>query len=157
MVYRDRFMPADPQPIGVREAHAVLQQEEGAVYLDVRTEEEFEQGHPERAINIPIGLANPATRMLEGNPDFARVAKAVLPVATPILVGCHTGPRAVAAAQILARDGYTNVRWVQGGWAGITDPFGRSIAPGWLDEGLPTSAGPVDGAYREQRRKAGLR
>jgi rhodanese-related sulfurtransferase len=150
-------MPAEPRPIGVQEAHAALKEEAGAVYLDVRTEEEFDAGHPERAINIPVGLANPATRMLEPNPDFARVAKAVLPPTTPLLIGCRTGPRAVAAAQILAREGYTNLRWVQGGWAGITDPFGKSIASGWVDAGLPTSLEPGDGAYRDLRRKAGLR
>ena len=150
-------MSSEPHPIGVREAHAALQKEAGAVYLDVRTEEEFDAGHPEGAINIPVGLANPVSRMLEPNPDFARVAKAVLPPATPILVGCRTGPRAVAAAQILAREGYANVRWVQGGWAGITDPFGNPIAAGWVAEGLPTSLEPGDGAYRDLRRKAGLR
>jgi rhodanese-related sulfurtransferase len=149
-------MPEDPRPIGVKEAHRALQEEPGAVYLDVRTEEEFDAGHPEPAINIPVGLANPATRMLDPNPDFARVAKALLPKATPILVGCRTGPRAVAAAQILAREGYTNLRWVQGGWAGITDPFGKSLAPGWVDEGLPASREPGAGDYRELRRRAGL-
>jgi rhodanese-related sulfurtransferase len=150
-------MPIEPRPIGVQEAHAALKEEAGAVYLDVRTEEEFDAGHPTLAINIPVGLANPATRMLEANPDFARVVKAVLPLTTPLLIGCRTGPRAVAAAQILAREGYTNLRWVQGGWAGITDPFGNMIAPGWVDAGLPTSVEPGDGAYRDLCRKAGLR
>ncbi|MGH9796669.1 MAG: rhodanese-like domain-containing protein, partial [Candidatus Polarisedimenticolia bacterium] len=123
----------------------------------LRTEEEFAAGHPEGAINVPIGIANPALQRLEANPDFLAVTRAAAPEGTPLLVGCATGPRAQMAARLLTENGYTDVRWVLGGMHGITDPMGRVVAPGWTALGLPESREAGDGAaYRSLRRKAGL-
>ena len=79
-------MPQPTKPITVPEARAEMERDPKAIYLDVRTEEEFADGHPEKSINIPIGHPNPVTRMLELNQDFAAVAKANLPLDTPLLV-----------------------------------------------------------------------
>ena len=94
--------------VNVRQARALLQEDPDAVYLDVRTEAEFADGHPEKAINIPIGTPNPARGMLEPNPDFVEVARLLLPLDTPLLVGCRTGPRAETAARLLAEAGFRN-------------------------------------------------
>jgi len=143
--------------IDVHQAYAALREEKGAVYLDVRTEEEFAQGHPDGALNVPVGHPNPATRVLEANPRFLDVARAVLPREVPVIIGCRTGPRAETAAQILAADGYRDVRWVYGGYVGMTDPFGNKLAPGWLESGLPVSRDQGEGfGYESLRKKAGL-
>lgn len=151
-------MTAQPtQPITVPEARAAMERDPQTVYLDVRTEDEFADGHPEKAINIPIGNPNPATRMLEMNQEFATVARAVLPLDTPLLVGCRTGPRAEAAAQVLANEGFTNLRWVYGGYVGITGPAGNRVAVGWLESGFPVSRDAEPGAaYQDLRKKAGV-
>ena len=151
-------MTAQPTPsITVPEARAAMERDPKTIYLDVRTEEEFADGHPERAINIPIGHPNPVTRMLELNRDFATVAKANLPLDTPLLVGCRTGPRAEAAAQVLANEGYTNLRWVYGGYVGITGPVGNRVAVGWLESGFPVTREPGPGAgYDALKKKAGV-
>jgi rhodanese-related sulfurtransferase len=142
--------------IDVPQAKAALEGG-GAVYLDVRTEEEFAQGHPEGAINIPIGTPNPATRALDPNPQFVAVAKGVLEPTTPILVGCRTGPRAEAAARLLEQAGYQDVAWVHGGYVGITDPAGRPVARGWLELQYPTSTSAGENVgYASLRRKAGV-
>ena len=151
-------MTAQPtQRITVPEARAAMERDPKTIYLDVRTEEEFADGHPARAINIPVGHANPVTRGFELNQDFATVAKAVLPLDTPLLVGCRTGPRAEAAAQILTGEGFSNVQWVFGGYAGITGPAGNRIAPGWLESGFPVTreAEPGEG-YEDLKKKAGV-
>ena len=44
------------------EAHDILKTNREAVYLDVRTVEEFEAGHPAGAHNVPILFVDPATR-----------------------------------------------------------------------------------------------
>jgi rhodanese-related sulfurtransferase len=143
--------------ITVPEARAAMERDPKTIYLDVRTEEEFADGHPEGSINIPVGSPHPATRVFELNQDFAAVARGALPLDTPLLVGCRTGPRAEAAAQILAGEGFTNVRWVFGGYIGITGPAGQRIAPGWLESGLPVSREAAPGAaYVDLRKKAGV-
>lgn len=143
--------------IDVHQAHAALREENGAVYLDVRTEEEFALGHPLGALNVPVGRPNPATRILDANPQFLDVARAALSRTAPVIVGCRTGPRAEMAAQILASDGYHDVRWVYGGYVGMTDPAGRKLATGWLEAGLPVSRDDGEGfGYASLRRKAGL-
>jgi rhodanese-related sulfurtransferase len=146
-----------PGTIDVMTAHRLLQEEPGAVYLDVRTEEEFAAGHPRGAANIPIGVPDPSRTRLLPNPEFLAVARAAFPRDTPLLVGCRTGPRAEAAAHLLAEDGYSSVRWVAGGYDGIVDHAGVIRAPGWRTLGLPEDGETEPGAaHRALRRKAGL-
>ncbi len=143
--------------ITVPEAREILERDPKAIYLDVRTEEEFADGHPARALNIPVGLANPATRMLEPNPDFARVSAAVLPRDTPILVGCRTAPRAEMAAQLLAAEGFADVRVVFGGYAGMMGPAGNRMAVGWSQTDYPLARDPAPGeGYQDLKKKAGV-
>ena len=44
------------------------------VYVDVRTVEEFDQGHVPGAYNVPFAFSDPATGMVQ-NPDFVEVIK----------------------------------------------------------------------------------
>src|SRR5262249_59706377 len=64
-----------------------------AVYLDVRTVEEFDAGHPAGARNVPVLVLDPATRRPRPNPEFLAVVQRHLPPATPLLVGCQSGMR----------------------------------------------------------------
>ena len=41
------------------DARAALGSEPGAVLLDVRTVAEYEQGHPEGAVNVPWAIVDP--------------------------------------------------------------------------------------------------
>lgn len=149
-------MAEQAQRITVPQAREILERDPEAIYLDVRTEEEFAEGHPERAINIPIGHANPVTRSLDPNPDFVRVARAALPQGAPILIGCRTGPRAEMAAQILAAEGFGGLSVVWGGFAGITGPAGNRVAIGWAESGHPITRDPAPGAsYQDLKKKAG--
>jgi rhodanese-related sulfurtransferase len=146
-------MPA--QRIDISQARVALQQEQGSVYLDVRTEEEFAAGHPEGAINIPIGTPNPMRQRLDPNPDFLAVARASLSPDTPVIIGCRSGPRAEMAANLLVENGYANVRWALGGFLGMVDQAGSVLAPGWRHLGLPESRETGEGVgYRSLRRKA---
>jgi len=66
---------------------------EGWVLLDVRTPEEFRQGHPEPARNIPVQELS------------QRVAE-VGPPGTRVVVYCQAGGRSAMAAQILRANGF---------------------------------------------------
>jgi rhodanese-related sulfurtransferase len=70
---------------------------DGAVILDVRTQEEFEGGHIEGAVLLPGG-------------EVGERAKEVLPDKNQtILVYCRSGRRSELAARELISMGYTNV------------------------------------------------
>jgi len=137
-------------------AHAALTADREAVYLDVRTEEEFAAGHPAGAINVPVAFPDPSGGMLF-NPDFQRVVESLLPRDKPIFCGCQSGGRSQTAAEILAETGYTAVKNVRGGFGGARDPSGQLLVPGWIDSGLPIST-EVDEAhsYAGLKQRAGL-
>ncbi len=82
-------------------AHAALTADREAVYLDVRTEEEFAAGHPAGAINVPISIPNLSGGMLL-NPDFQRLVESLFPRDKPIFCGCQVGVRSQTAAEILS-------------------------------------------------------
>ncbi len=56
------------------QAHEILKSDPNAVYLDVRTEAEFAQGHPSGAINVPVVFIKGPGQM-EPNPDFVKVVE----------------------------------------------------------------------------------
>ena len=72
------------------EAFETLSAHPGAVYLDVRTEEEFAAGHPAGARNIPAFFFDPVTHRPTPNPDFLATVERNLPQATKLLVGCQS-------------------------------------------------------------------
>ncbi|MCS6797904.1 MAG: rhodanese-like domain-containing protein [Myxococcota bacterium] len=122
--------------VSPREAHDLVQRE-GYVYLDVRTEEEFAQGHPKGAWNVPFLLSTPSG--MAPNPDFLTVVRAHFDTSTRIIVGCAAGGRSARAAEALAQAGYTNVVDQRAGWSGCRDPFGQIVEAGWAAEGLPSA------------------
>lgn len=121
------------QKITPQEA-ADAMRERGYVYLDVRTVEEFELGHPEGAYNVPWQLPG-----AKPNPDFLRVVRAAFELEQPIVVGCRTGQRSGPASSALADAGFVHVLELGAGYAGKRDPFGRLLEPGWERVGLPTA------------------
>ncbi len=121
-----------------QEAHDCLANEPNAVYIDVRTQREFEAGHPQGAVNIPVAFPDPARGMMV-NDDFVRVVEKHFSRDNRIIVGCQAGPRSSAAARLLQQSGYKDISNVVGGFGGMRDSMGRVIAPGWADLGLPVS------------------
>jgi rhodanese-related sulfurtransferase len=125
--------------ISVSEAHALQQQ--GGTYVDVRSTQEFADGHPSGAVNVPIFEPDEDTGQMAPNADFVRVMRATFAPDTRLLVGCQVGGRAVRAAQVLESFGFTNIAVVRGGFGGARDPLGRVVDAGWADSGLPVGTG----------------
>jgi len=127
------------EQIDPTEAKAGLDQDPEAVYLDVRTEMEFAQGHPEGAINIPVAVPDPAMGMAQ-NDDFQQVAEQILDKAKTIFCGCQVGARSQMAAEILERAGFSKLKNIQGGFGGKRNQqTGEVLLQGWRDLGLPVS------------------
>jgi rhodanese-related sulfurtransferase len=106
-----------------------------AVYLDVRTHEEFDAGHPAGARNVPVLVFDPATRRPRPNTEFLDIVQRHLTPATTLLVGCQSGMRSQHACELLADAGYTDLANVRGGFGGSDD------AAGWKESGLPVETG----------------
>ena len=119
-------------------AHDLLAANADVVYIDVRTEGEFANGHPQGAVNIPVAFPDPARGMVV-NSDFVKVVEANFPREKKIVVGCQAGPRSNAAAGLLQQAGFQDVSNMLGGFGGMRDQMGNVSAPGWAASGLPVS------------------
>ena len=84
--------------ITAEEAKQIMDSEEGYIILDVRTREEYDQGHIPGAIVIP-------------HEEIAEKAEDVLTDKDQlILVYCRSGRRSKIAAEALVELGYTNIK-----------------------------------------------
>ena len=84
--------------ITAEEAKQIMDSEEGYVILDVRTQEEYDQGH------IPGAILIPDTEV-EVTAEDVLTDKDQL-----ILVYCRSGRRSKLASEILVELGYTNIK-----------------------------------------------
>lgn len=119
-------------------AQALL--ESGYVYVDVRTVEEFEAGHPPGAYNVPILLR--VGMGMQPNPDFVTAIQRHFTKEQRIVLGCKAGGRSARACEILATMGYTTLVNMEGGFHGAYDMGGALLQAGWAACGLPTATEP---------------
>ena len=73
----------------------------GAVLLDVRTPQEYREGHIPGSKNVPLQQLDKISSVA-GNQN------------TPLFVYCHSGARSRQAAALLQRMGYRNVNNIGG-------------------------------------------
>ncbi len=142
--------------ISPEQAKEILESDGNAVYIDVRTEVEFVNGHVPQAVNIPVVWPDPATRQMKPNPDFVNVVSAHFSKGKRIIVGCQAGGRSQFAAELLTKDGFQDVSNMQGGFGGARDPMGQVIAPGWSQLGFPVEMeSPPDRSYASLQKNVG--
>jgi phage shock protein E len=91
----------------------------GALLIDVRDDEDWREGHAERATHLSRGLIE--LEIEEQVPDLTR----------PIICYCGGGSRSALVAESLQKMGYENVRSIAGGMRA------------WKEQGLPTSQPPT--------------
>lgn len=123
--------------IDPKQTYDTLQKDSNAVYIDVRTEGEFANGHVPGAVNIPVMSPDPMTRRMAPNPNFLNAVQAAYSKDKKIICGCQMGGRSQYAADQLVQAGYSDVSNMVGGFGGAKDPMGRLVAPGWLQSDLP--------------------
>ncbi len=141
--------------VSPQEAHEILKNDPDSIYLDVRSEQEFDASHAAGAINIPILHFDPARGMYP-NEDFTAVVEANIPKEARLIVGCKSGGRSARACEVMAQMGYTDATNMRGGFVGAADNFGRLVEPGWSMLDLPISTDLDDEAsYEALKAKAG--
>ena len=75
----------------------LLQKQQAPFILDVRSAQEYQQGHIQGAINISYDLLEANSQLIATHKD------------KPIIVYCRSGKRAQRAEQILQRKGFTQL------------------------------------------------
>ncbi|MGS2721403.1 rhodanese-like domain-containing protein [Paraglaciecola aestuariivivens] len=95
---REAFLLSNPQDIAL---------------IDVRTEEEYQEGHIARAINIPHLQIMADPSVVQFNKDH------------PIILYCRSGNRVKKAEKALLEAGFSNITLLEGDMKG------------WLASGLP--------------------
>jgi len=86
------------------EAKRKIEMKRDVLILDVRTQEEFSQGHIEGAINIPVQEIEKMIGELRKYKKYE------------IIVYCRSGNRSRRASEILVRYGFKNVYNLKGGF-----------------------------------------
>ena len=97
--------------VTVEQAKSLIESKPSLIILDVRTQEEYDSGHIERVILIPIDELENRLDELSKNDE--------------LLVYCRTGRRSSNAMNILQADGFTKIfhmndgitGWIQAGYS----------------------------------------
>ncbi|MFT4168789.1 MAG: FAD-dependent oxidoreductase [Dysgonomonas sp.] len=89
---------------------------EGAILIDTRTAEEYEMGHIEDAVNIPV--------------DEIRNRLKEIPKDKPLIVYCAVGLRGYLASRILMQHGYADVYNLSGGYKTYAQASGQQSTEG---------------------------
>lgn len=130
------------------EVHALLAGDPSTVYVDVRSIQEFEQGHVPGSYNIPLLFMTPAG--MQPNPAFLAAVLARFPKPQKIVFGCKSGGRSARACELLARHGYAELVNMAGGYHGATDMSGSVLEQGWAACGFDTTRQAMPGrSWRE--------
>jgi rhodanese-related sulfurtransferase len=128
-------MATNVKRVSPAEAHELCGQ--GYAYVDVRSEQEFQQGHPAGAYNVPLMHAGAGG--MTPNPDFVAVMSANFAPDARLVLGCRSGQRSMRAAEALIAAGFSGLVEQRAGFDGPRDAFGVVTEKGWSPAGLPVS------------------
>lgn len=132
-------------PAGVQ---SLLAEDPEYVYLDVRSVQEFEQGHVPGSFNVPLLFMTPAG--MQPNPDFLAAVQRHFGKERKLVLGCKAGGRSERACMLLASQGYETLVNMAGGFHGATDMSGSVLEPGWAACGFDTTRAAEPGrSWRE--------
>lgn len=84
--------------VSAKEAYNIIDKRSDIIILDVRNESEYEAGHIEGAVNIPLNEVK--SRFMEEVTDNYQ---------STILVYCQSGKRSKEASQIISKMGFSDV------------------------------------------------
>ena len=107
VAYTKGWILANFESVDAKQTIALLQNDDNVTLLDVRTIQEYKEGHLRDATLIPVGALADNLGMLKYDKN------------KKILVYCRTGNRSIAASRILEKNGFTPIN-VKGGIVELT-------------------------------------
>ena len=90
------------QQVSMEEGLELMKEDSGYILLDVRRDDEFEEGHIPGAINVPLSTLGPD------------VAVTLTDKSAPVFVYCRSGRRSQTAGEKLVSFGYSDVTNIGG-------------------------------------------
>ena len=102
LAYSKGWILANFPSIDAKQAIYLLENDDNVTLLDVRTIQEYKEGHLHDATLIPLDALSQNLGMLKQDKN------------KKILVYCRTGSRSVAASRILEKNGFTPIN-IKGG------------------------------------------
>src|SRR5919199_172587 len=87
-------------------AHELLSEPDAPLVVDVREQDEWDEGHLPRAVHVPRGFLESRIEQLAPNRD------------RPIVLYCQSGNRSAFAAKTLEELGYSDVVSLSDGFTG---------------------------------------
>lgn len=102
-----KYRESNSHDIDYENAKMILKNDKYAVLLDVRSPQEYREGHLENSINLPIYNIEQECEKILPNKESA------------IIIYCQTGNRSKRAMQILKKEGYVNLYNILGGMDNI--------------------------------------
>jgi len=137
--------------VGPKEAQRLVDGH-GYVHVDVRSQREYEAGHPTGSLNVPIMFAAP--RGMERNPDFIKVMQGLFAKDAKLVLGCRSGQRSQRAAEMLATVGHAGCVNQLAGFDGVRNALGKMEVAGWAEAGMATEQTTEDGDYESVKARA---
>lgn len=102
-VYGKQIRFRNKENITMQEALEILSKNKNAVLLDVRSSQEYNEGHLQASINIPLyDIPKKASTKLKNKEDI-------------IIAYCSAGIRSKKAIKVLRKIGYKNLYTIEGG------------------------------------------
>ena len=98
-----KYRESNSRDIDYENAKMILKNDNDAVLLDVRSPQEYREGHLENSINLPLYNIEQECEKILPNKEFT------------IIIYCQTGNRSKRAMQILKKEGYLNLYNIAGG------------------------------------------
>lgn len=107
VAYTKGWILANFESIDAKQTVSILENDENVTLLDVRTIEEYKEGHLRDATLIPVDALADNLGMLKQDKN------------KKIIVYCRSGNRSIAASRILEKNGFTPLN-VKGGIIDLT-------------------------------------
>lgn len=102
LLIRSYRMPALVPPLNVQQAIQEINKRD-ALMLDVRANEEYQQGHIQNSIHIPLAVLQSRSKELEAYKNH------------PVIIYCRAGNRSTHAGVILKKIGFSDIKQLKGG------------------------------------------
>jgi len=134
MLARTWITPGGIKNIGPMEAVSLSNHKNG-VFIDVRTDDEYREGHILHSLHAPLGLLD--SKLKEINKYQNR----------PLIVYCRSGSRSARAGGLLKKQGFAEVYNLAGGvmaWQNANLPLTKDKSPPPGDGGSGTPAAAKD-------------
>jgi len=115
MIIRSYRLPALVPPLSVQEAIQLMNKDD-ALMLDVRANDEYQQGHIQNSMHIPLASLDARYNELEVYREH------------PIIVYCRAGNRSTQAGVILKKRGFSDIKQLKGGildWQSANLPLSK--------------------------------